>query len=189
MNLKKLLFSSAFLASSLFAGVYSVDKSHSSVGFKIKHLMISNVNGSFNDFDGKFEYDEKTKTLKTLEGEVKVSSIDTGNSKRDGHLKADDMFDAKKYPSIKFKVTKIDGDKVYGDFTLRGVTKNIELDFENGGVIVDPWGNTKAGFALNGSINRSDFGLTYNKVLEAGGVALGEKVKLNIEIEGKQIKK
>lgn len=184
MNLKKIVLGSTLLASALFAGTYNVDASHSNVGFKIKHMMISNVVGKFDTFKGTFEYDEKKNTLTSLTGYIDVASVNTENTKRDNHLRADDMFDAKKYPKIDFVVTKVDGEDVYGDFTLRGITKKIKLELENGGTIKDPWGNYRAGFALTGKIKRSDFGLTYNDVLEAGGVALGDVVKLNVELEG-----
>jgi len=188
MNLKKLLLTSSLLASTLFAGAYNVDKSHSTVGFKVKHMMISNVKGSFDGFKGTFNYDEKTKTLKTLSGEISTSSINTANEERDNHLKDKEMFAVKQFPTMTFKLTKLDGDEVYGDFTLKGITKNIKLDFENGGTVKDPWGNERAGFALTGKIKRADFGLTYNSILEAGGVAIGEVVKLDIEIEGIKVK-
>jgi len=184
MNLKKLLVGSTLLASSLFAGSYNVDVSHSNVGFKIKHMMISNVVGKFDTFKGTFEYDEKKNTLTALSGNIDVTSVNTENKKRDGHLQAADMLDAKKFPTINFVVTKIDGEDVYGDFTLKGITKNIKLELENGGTIKDPWGNHRAGFVLTGKIKRSDYGVTYNSILEAGGVAVGDTVKLNIEIEG-----
>jgi len=188
MNIKKLILGSSLLVSTLFAGNYNVDTAHSNVGFKIKHMMISNVSGTFSKFDGTFEYDEKLNTLKSLSGEIQVDSIYTANAKRDKHLVADDMFDVAKYPTITFKITKIDGDDVYGDFTLKGITKNIKLELDNGGSIKDNRGNEKAAFALSGKISRSDFGLTYNSVLEAGGVAIGDTVKLDIEVEGKRTK-
>jgi len=184
MNLKKLVLGSTLLASTLFAGNYNVDVSHSSVGFKVKHMMISNVVGKFDTFKGTFEYDEKKNTLTSLNGQIDVMSVNTENAKRDGHLKDTDMFDVAKYPMINFVVTKIEDEDVYGDFTLKGVTKNIKLELENGGTIKDPWGNYRAGFVLTGKIKRSDYGLTYNSVLEAGGVAVGDIVKLNIEVEG-----
>lgn len=184
MNIKKLALASTLLVSSLFAGTYNVDKSHSNVGFKVKHMMISNVKGNFNEFKGSFEYDEKTKTLTSLNGEIQAASINTEDKKRDDHLRAPDLFDAKKFPLITFKLTKIDGDDAYGDITMKGVTKNIKLDFDNGGTIKDPWGNERAGFALSGKLNRKDFGISWNKVLEAGGVAVGETIKLDIELEG-----
>jgi len=188
MNLKKLVLTSGLLVSTLFAGNYNVDGAHSSVGFQVKHMMISKVTGTFEKFEGTFEYDEKTDTLKSLSGKIDVTSINTANAKRDKHLNADDIFDSAKYPTIDFVVTKIDGDDVYGDFTLKGVTKNIKLDFDEGGSIVDQRGTQRAGFSLEGEINRSDFGLTYNSVLEAGGVTIGDTVKLNIEIQGKEVK-
>ena len=184
MNIKKLALVSTLLVSTLFAGTYNVDKSHSNIGFKVKHLMISNVKGNFNEFKGSFEYDEKTKTLTSLNGEIQVASINTENKKRDDHLKSPDLFDQAKFPLITFKLTKIDGDEAYGDFTMKGVTKNIKLDFDNGGTIKDPWGNERAGFALSGKIDRKDFGITWNKVLEAGGLTVGNIIKLDIELEG-----
>jgi polyisoprenoid-binding protein YceI len=188
MNFKKLALLSTLLVSTLFAGNYNVDVSHSNMGFNVKHLMISNVKGNFNDFKGSFEYDEKTKTLVSLDGEIQVASINTDNEKRDKHLRAPDLFDAAKFPLITFKLTKVDGDDVYGDFTMKGVTKNIKLDFDNGGTIKDPWGNNRAGFTLSGKIDRTEFGITWNKILEAGGVTVGNEIKLDIEIQGIQTK-
>jgi len=188
MKFTKLLVIGSLFVSSLYAASYNIDKAHSSIGFKVKHLMISNVKGSFRDFKGTFEYDEKTKKLTALYGEIKVKSIDTTNEKRDVHLREEEIFDADKYPTITFKMTKMVGDNVYGDFTLKGVTKNIKLEFENGGTIVDPSGNERAGFSLEGKIKRADFGLTYNSILEAGGFAIGEEIKLEIDIEGIKIK-
>lgn len=174
---------SIFAASSLFAGTYSVDTSHSTAGFTVKHMMVSNVVGKFNDFSGTFVYDEKSNSLVSLKGELKVASIDTANSKRDDHLKSNDFFDSEKYPNITFKTTKVEKDRVFGDITIKGVTKNIELKLENGGAFA-----LKSGFSLSGLIKRSDFGITWNKVLEAGAVAVGDEVKLIIDIEGDLVK-
>ncbi|MDX3959159.1 YceI family protein [Aliarcobacter skirrowii] len=179
----KLGLLSVVLSSSLFAGDYIVDSSHSNVGFSVKHMMVSNVVGKFNDFSGTFVYDEKSNSLVSLKGELKVASIDTANSKRDGHLKGDDFFDSKKYPNITFKTTKVQKNRVFGDITIKGVTKNIELKLENGGAFA-----LKSGFSLSGLIKRSDFGITWNKVLEAGAVAVGDEVKLIIDIEGDLVK-
>ncbi|MDY0234261.1 MAG: YceI family protein [Sulfurimonas sp.] len=184
MKFTKLLVIGSLFVSSLFGASYNVDRAHSNIGFKVKHMMISNVKGSFSDFEGTFEYDEKTKKLTALHGEIQVESIDTANEKRDTHLREEEIFNADEYPTITFKMTKMDGDNVYGDFTLKGVTKNIKLEFESGGTIIDPWGNERAGFSLEGKIKRADFGLTYNSILEAGGFAIGEDVKLEVEIEG-----
>jgi len=184
MKMFKFVFLSILGAGSLFAGNYNIDTSHSSVGFKVKHLMISYVKGSFDSFNGSFDYDEKTNTLKSLNGTIEVSSINTSNKKRDDHLRAPDFFDVEKYPKITFELKSIKGDKVSGILTMRNISKMVILDFENNGTIKDPWGNTRAGFELIGKIKRSDFGLTWNKVLEAGGVAVGDIVKLDIQIEG-----
>lgn len=167
------------LCSSLFAGTYSVDTAHSNAGFTVKHMMVTNVKGSINDIAGTFEYDEKANSLVKVEGELKVASIDTKNEKRDAHLREDDIMDVAKFPTITFKSTKVEGDKVHGDLTIKGVTKNVILDLENGGSFGE-----KAGFALSGKINRSEFGVTWNKMLEAGGVAVSDEVKLEIDIEG-----
>ncbi|AXH08558.1 hypothetical protein CP960_06375 [Malaciobacter halophilus] len=180
----KLGLASILSAGALYAGTYNVDKSHSTVGFKVKHMMISNVSGKFDDFTGSFEYDEKTKKLKSLNGVIKVSSINTANKKRDAHLKESDFFAAKKYPQIKFNLDKIEDDKAYGKLTMRGVTKDVVLDVEVNGTIKDPWGNTRTGLVLEGKVNRIDYGIKYNSILEAGGVAVSEKVKLIVELEG-----
>lgn len=188
MKLAQLALGSLLVTSALFAGTYNIDKSHSNVGFKVKHMMVTNVIGKFNDFDGSFEYDEKTKTLKSLTGTVKVQSIDTNNKKRDDHLKASDFFAADKYPQINFALEKIEDDTAYGKLTMRGVTKDVKLEFENNGLIKDPWGNTRVGLSLSGKVNRIDYGIKYNSILEAGGVAVGEKVKLFIDLEGVLVK-
>jgi polyisoprenoid-binding protein YceI len=184
MKLLKAGLISIMSASAIFAGTYTLDKPHSSVGFKVKHMMVSNTKGNFTEFDGTFEYDEKSNTLKSLSGVVNTASINTDNEKRDKHLKSPDFFDAEKYPEIKFEMKKLVKDKLYGTLTMKGITKDIEFDYENGGSAVDAWGNNKAGFSFEGKINRKDFGLTWNKILEAGGVAVGEDVKIEIEIEG-----
>ncbi len=184
MKFLKLGLASLVASSALFAGTYNVDASHSNVGFKVKHLMISNVSGKFDKFSGKFEYDEKTKTLKGLAGEVSVASINTEDAKRDAHLKSVDFFDEANNPTLTYKLDKVEGDTAYGKLTIRGVTKDVKLDLENNGTAIDPWGNTRVALALTGQINRTDFGLNWNKALEAGGVLVDETVKLNVEVEG-----
>ena len=184
MKILKLSLASLAVSTALFAGTYNVDAGHTNAGFTVKHMMITNVTGKFNDVAGTFEFDEKTNTLKSINGEIIVASINTANEKRDEHLKAEDMFDVAKFQKITFKSTKIEKDAVYGDFTMKGVTKNIKLDLETSSVIKDPWGKQRTGFSLNGKIKRSDFGLTWNKALETGGVAVSDEVKLAIDIEG-----
>lgn len=184
--LKKVLLS-AVVAASLFAGDYVVDSAHSNVGFSVKHLAVSNVKGNFKTYDGNFSFDEKTKQITKLEGVVDVATVDTGIAKRDDHLKSADFFDAAKFPKMSFVMTKfIPGKKpkVEGKLTIKDVTKPVVFDVEIGGAATDPWGVKKAGFALSGQINRKDFGLTWNKVLETGSLAIGEEVKLAIDIEG-----
>ena len=184
MKILKLSLVSLAVSNALCAGTYNVDASHTNAGFTVKHMMITNVTGKFNDVAGAFEFDEKTNTLKSINGEIVVASINTANEKRDEHLKAEEMFDVAKFPKITFKSTKIEKDAVYGDFTMKGVTKNIKLDLETSSVIKDPWGKQRTGFSLNGKIKRSDFGIVWNKALETGGVAVSDDVKLAIDIEG-----
>lgn len=170
---------SMFAASSLFAGTYNVDAAHSAAGFSVKHMMVTNVNGKFTEFSGTFELDEKTKKIKSINAELSVNSIDTANAKRDGHLKSADFFDVDNFPKITFKSTKIEKNKVYGDLTIKGVTKNVKLEVDDAAAF-----GTIAGFELEGKIKRSDFGITWNKVLEAGAVAVGDEVKIKIDVEG-----
>lgn len=171
-------------ASTLFAGNYNVDTSHSNVGFKVKHMMVSTVSGEFQKFSGSFELEDKTNKLKALTGTIEVASINTNIDKRDAHLKSEEIFDAAKYPHITFVLEKLSGDKAHGKLTIKGVTKDVVLDYEFGGVIKDPWGNTRAGITLSGKIDRKEFGVNWNKILEAGGVAVSEEVKLEISLAG-----
>ena len=184
-TLLKLGLISAILASSLHAGNYEVDKSHSNVEFKIKHLMVSNVKGSFNDFSGEISFNEETKELESIKGKAVVASIDTNNEKRDEHLKASDFFDAANHADITFESVKFEGDTVYGYLTMKGIKQMIQLEIESLNYLPkDMSGNERIGVTLEGEINRKDFGLSYNKILETGGAVLGETVKLNIELEG-----
>lgn len=166
-----------------------LDPTHSEVQFKIKHLMITNVTGSFNSFEVHAEAEDNDFTKAKISFSAAVDSISTNNSQRDGHLKSADFFDAEKYPAITFAATKaenIDNDGSYsllGDLTIKGVTKPIRLSVEFGGVTNDLYGNTKAGFTINGKINRTDFGLTWNVALETGGVVVSEEVRISSEIQ------
>lgn len=169
---------------SLFAGTYTIDTEHSTVGFKVKHMMISDVSGKFDTFSGIADYDEKTRTLKALSGKIDVNSINTSNEKRDLHLKSPDLFDTKQFPEMTFVLDQVKGDKAYGKLTMHGVTKAIVLNLENNGIVKDPWGNQRLGLELTGSLNRKDYGISWNKALEAGGIAVGEIVKLDIMLEG-----
>jgi len=164
-----------------------IDNSHSEVGFSIKHMMISNVKGKFESFDAEIDYDIKKMQFNQLEATIETTSINTGIEKRDDHLRSDDFFDVLNHPEITFVMTnyKADGDEgvMTGDLTIRGVTKEIKLDVTVNGTVKDFSGNTLVGFTLEGKINRKDFGLTWNKLLEAGGFAVADKVKIVIELE------
>jgi polyisoprenoid-binding protein YceI len=168
---------------------WTLDPVHSTVEFKIRHLMISNVSGQFNKFNTDVQTEDedfmKAKVVFTADS----SSVDTGNDQRDQHLKSDDFFNAAKFPQIKFVATKyenVDDDgsyEVYGDLTIRDVTRNIRFDVEFGGIITDPWGNKRAGFTITGKINRKDFGLQWNAVTEAGNVVVGDDVRIHAAVE------
>ncbi|MCD4757632.1 MAG: YceI family protein [Arcobacteraceae bacterium] len=174
-------------AVSLNGAVLKIDKSHSEVGFSIKHLMITNVNGDFSDYDADIIYDVESKKFEKFNASVMTASIDTGIEKRDNHLRSVDFFEVEKYPKMTFTMSSYttDGTEgvLSGDLTIHGVTKKVTFEVENNGMIKDPWGNTRTAFTLETKINRKDFGLNWNKALEAGGVLVGDKVKITIEIE------
>ncbi|MEN8147329.1 MAG: YceI family protein [Campylobacterota bacterium] len=181
--------SSILALSSLVGADFKVDRSHSDLGFKVRHMMVSNTIGRFDDFSGTFSYDPRTKQLSALRGEAKVDSINTEDAKRDDHLRGPDFFDAKKHPTVTMQFVKQKGDRVTVALTIKGVTKNIILEMDDASKAVkDPWGNTRVGFALEGKINRQDFNIKFSKVMETGGVMVGDKVKLSLEIEGVQLK-
>jgi polyisoprenoid-binding protein YceI len=165
-----------------------LDLTHSEIQFKVRHLMITNVTGSFGKFSADVETtDENFETAK-VSFSAEVDSLTTNNEQRDGHLKSADFFEISKFPTLTFVSTKferISGEEyhVYGEMTFHGVTKNIKLHVEHGGVIKDPWGNTRTGFTVEGKINRKDFGLTWNAATEAGGLVVGEDVKLHASVE------
>ncbi|MGG9970177.1 YceI family protein [Ferruginibacter sp. SUN002] len=168
---------------------WAIDPTHSEVTFKIKHLMITNVTGSFDIFNAAVETDNEDFTKASISFTADIDSINTGVEQRDAHLKSADFFDATTYPKLKFVATKyenVDNDgsyELYGDLTIKDVTKQVKLSVEFGGVVKDPYGNTKAGFTINGKINRKDFGLTWNAVTEAGGVVVSDEVRISAEIQ------
>jgi polyisoprenoid-binding protein YceI len=167
---------------------YVIDSVHSHVGFSVKHMMVSTVRGQFRKFDGKIRLDAKDFAKSSFEGEIDVASIDTGNADRDNHLRTNDFFDAPNHPKITFKSTSIvarGGSEyvVHGDLTIRGVTKPVALDVEFQGTAKNPYGKTVAGLSATAVVNRKDFGVNFNAVLETGGVAVSEKVKLELELE------
>ena len=167
---------------------WALDPVHSSVDFSIKHMMIANVKGTFNKFDAVVEANPQDLTTANIQFTVDLASIDTRNADRDNHLRSGDFFDVENHPSMTFQSTKIvnkgDGEyDVTGDLIIRGVTKaeTFEVNFEGSGK--DPWGNEKVGFTVEGSIKRSDFGLTWNSALETGGVLVGDKVKITLDVQ------
>ncbi len=171
------------------AAEYEVDASHSAVGFQVKHLTISKVKGSFGDVAGKFSFTEGKPDSWQAEATVQITSVDTGNQKRDDHLRSEDFFDVAKFPVMTFKSTRVEmkddsEGTMYGELTMHGVTRPVEFDLEYNGSVKDPWGNERAGFSVTGKIKRKEWGLTYNAAIESGGVVIGEDVKISLEIEG-----
>jgi polyisoprenoid-binding protein YceI len=171
---------------------WKIDTVHSHVSFSVKHMMVTTVRGKFGSYRGSVRLDPKDFTRSSFEGEIDVASIDTGNADRDNHLRTNDFFDAANHPKITFKSTAIEpkGDGEYlvrGDITIRGVTQPIALDVEYRGTSKSPYGQTLAGIGVTGSLNRKDFGVSFNAPLETGGVVVGEKVKLELDIEAIQV--
>jgi polyisoprenoid-binding protein YceI len=165
-----------------------IDPTHSEIGFKVKHMMFTNVSGKFSKFDATIESEDNDFENAKIEFTGAIDSITTGNADRDTHLLSPDFFDAAQFPEIKFSATSFtkinEGEyELVGDLTLHGVTKSVKLAAEYGGLMKDPWGNTKMALALEGKINRKDWGLNWNSALETGGVLVSEEVRLNIELQ------
>lgn len=170
-----------------FAADYDIDQGHSSVSFKIRHL-VSKTSGKFNKFTGTIHFEPGKPDTWNVVAHIDANTIDTNEPKRDNHLRSPDFFDIKKYPEIVFKSTKVKdandkSAKLEGDLTIHGVTKPVVLEVEMLGEGTDPWGNKRAGYTATTKLNRKDFGLTWNKALETGGVLVGEDVEINLEIE------
>lgn len=162
---------------------WSLDPAHSEIQFKVKHLMIATVTGSFTAFDVTAETENDDFMKAKISFTAQSDSINTGNGQRDGHLKSDDFFSAEKFPQIKFEATEYKNDDLYGNLTIRDVTKSVKLSVDFGGIAKDGWGNTKAGFSISGKISRKEFGLQWNSVTEAGGVVVGDEVRILGEIQ------
>ncbi|UOF91664.1 YceI family protein [Fodinisporobacter ferrooxydans] len=165
-----------------------LDKTHSGIGFSVRHMMISNVRGHFNEFDATVAVESDDITTASISVEIDPTSIDTRNQQRDDHLRSGDFFHVGEYPKIHFQSSQlrhVDGEQytLDGQLTILGVTKPLTLNCEITGPAKDPWGNERIGVIATGSVDRKDFGLTYNAVLETGGVLIGDTVKLNIEME------
>ena len=168
------------------AQTYDIDASHSGIHFSVRHMMIAKVRGSFASFSGRITLDESDLSKSSFSATIDASSIDTKEPKRDGHLKSADFFDTEKYPTITFASRRAEAKgsdlRVVGDLTMHGITREVTLDLERLGSGKDPWGNARQGFAARGSVNRTDFGLNWNTALETGGVLVGEKVEIEIEV-------
>ncbi len=163
---------------------WALDPAHSELGFSVKHMMFTKVNGTFDAFEASLESNEDF-TAATLKGKIEVASVNTRNEQRDGHLKSPDFFDVENHPAIEFAAENVSltGGTIPGTLTMRGVSKPVELHVEFHGTGKDPWGNTKAGVSFETKINRKDFGLNWNAALEAGGVLVGEDVTIRGEIQ------
>ncbi len=164
---------------------WALDPAHSELQFKVKHMMISTVTGSFKNFTVNVSSDSTDFSSAKISFSADIASIDSGNEQRDTHLKSADFFDAEKFDALKFEAKNYDAKsgKLSGDLTIKGIAKPVQLDVEFAGTNKDPWGNEKAGFTLSGKINRKDWGLNWNAALETGGVLVSEEVRINAEIQ------
>lgn len=168
--------------------IWNVDPAHAEIGFAVRHLMISTVRGRFGAVTGTVTADEENPKNSKIDVSVDITSIDTRQEMRDNHLRSADFFDAANHPTMHFVSKRLEGNvpddfKVIGDLTIRGTTREVTLNATLEGRGTDPWGNDRAGFSATGKINRKDFGLTWNQNLEAGGVMVGEEVKMSIDVE------
>lgn len=182
------LFVLSVFSISAFADTWNIDKAHSSIGFSVRHLVISKTRGTFNDHSGAATFDGKDIEKGAVEITIQVASINTDDEKRDEHLLAPDFFDAAKYPTMMFRSKKIIAEKdnaftMIGDLTIKDVTSEISLDGEFYGVTDDPWGNTRAGFSASTTINRQDFNVAFDSALKDGSLVVGNDVKIELEIE------
>jgi polyisoprenoid-binding protein YceI len=164
------------------AGTWTVDASHSELGFVARHLMVTKVRGQFKEFEGTVKVGESL-TESQVTAVAQLASVDTGSADRDAHLKSADFFDVENNPTMSFTSTEVTADSLKGDLTIKGVTKPVVFDLEFGGLATDPWGNQKAGFEASAEINRKDWGLEWNVALEGGGVLVSEKIKINLDIQ------
>jgi Uncharacterized conserved protein len=171
---------------SIPTGTWTVDPTHTRIGFVARHMMVTKVRGSFQEFSADVEIAENPLDSK-LAAEVQMASIDTGNADRDGHLRTNDFFDIEQYPTMRLVATGFepagDGFVMRADLTIKGVTKPVEFELEFDGVGQDPWGGTRAGFTASTTINRKDWGIEWNAPLETGGVLVGEKVQIELDVQ------
>jgi polyisoprenoid-binding protein YceI len=185
-----LLFAASAIVRSTAADTFNIDTNHSTIGFSVRHLVINNVHGKFNEFTGTVVVDNNA--IKEAKGTIQVKSIDTGIAKRDAHLRTPDFFDAQQYPTITFVSKRADkqGDEtvLVGDFTMRGVTKEIALPVKLSGPITDPWGGTRVGVYAKTKVNRKDYGISYNQSSKTGTMVVGEEIEIEINAEAVKAK-
>lgn len=167
---------------------WKIDSAHSHIQFSVRHMMISKVRGEFAEFGGAINFDEDNPEASTVHVEIDAASIDTGVEDRDNHLRSEDFLHVEEYPTITFdsKRVEITGDRtarLIGDLTIRGEAREVALDVELQGIAKSPWGNYSAGFSASGSFNRKDWGLEWNQALETGGVLVGDKINVDVEVE------
>jgi polyisoprenoid-binding protein YceI len=167
---------------------WNIDSAHSGINFSIRHMVVSKVRGRFGKFAGNLDLDDADLTKSTLTVTIDASSVDTGVGQRDDHLRAPEFFGVEQFPELRFHSKRIerlgkDAYRVTGDLTIRDVTGEVALDVEYGGQGKDPWGNERVAFSAKAAIDRTDFGLKWNQVLEAGGVLVGEKVQIELDIQ------
>lgn len=167
---------------------WQIDNAHSEINFTVRHMMISNVRGRFENFTGAVNFDEQNPENTTVEVQIDASSINTRETKRDNHLRSQDFLYVEKYPYMTFRSKRVERigknrARLVGDLTVRGATREVTLNVEYAGMAKSPWGTTSAGFSATGSLNRSDWNLTWNQALETGGVLVGDEIKFNVEVE------
>ncbi len=168
---------------------WSIDPAHSGLNFSVRRMVVSKVRGRFAKFSGALSVDEEDVTRSVVEATIDAGSIDTGTPERDAHLRSPDFFDVEKFPELRFRSTRIEklGDdryRVIGELTIRDVAREVSLDVESGGRAKDPWGNERVGFVAKAALDRKDFGLGWNQVLEAGGVLVGDRVDIELDVQG-----
>lgn len=166
---------------------WNVDPEHSTIEFRVAHMVVSKTSGRFTDYAGFIDMDSEAGTVTSIEATIKAGSVNTNHEKRDAHLRTADFLDVEHYPTMAFKMKSYkkaaDNFTMVGDFTLRGVTKEVTLTGHYNGAAKDPWGNTRAGFSAEGKLNRKDFGMVWNKSLDSGGLVVGDEVQIRLEIE------
>jgi polyisoprenoid-binding protein YceI len=180
------------MSTSPVSKTWNIDLAHSGVNFSVRHMVVSKVRGRFAKFSGKLELNEQDPTRSSVDVRIDAASIETGVAERDAHLRSPDFLDVENFPELTFtskRVERVADDRyrVVGDLTIRGTTREVPLEVEAGGTTKDPWGNERAGFNARAQIDRRDFGLTWNTVIETGGVVVGDRVDIEIDVEGVRV--